>query len=247
MNCHLFRPLAAAVLIAAIAPLGAGEKETAAEGRLHASLVRYVDPVYPVALRFGGVTSGFAMVWITVGPSGSLTDAYATEFSHKRFADAALAAIREWQFAPDSSGSTLPRLFSIRFDFSLDGLVVVEFHASDDLESRISIGANEPEFASFSFEDLDSIPDAIVAPLPAYPEVLKPERKSGKVEILYHVDQSGRVRVPMVTYSDDPRFAEAALDAISKWSFAVPRRDGRPSSAYALHRFTFGPRSGSNG
>lgn len=247
MNCHLFRPLAAAVLIAAIAPLCAGEKETTAEGRLHQSLVRYVEPVYPVALRFGGVTNGFAMVWITVDPSGSLTDAYATEFSHQRFADSALDAIRKWEFVPDSTGSTLPRLFSVKFNFSLGGMVVVEVHASDDVEARNAILPLRPAFMSYSFEDLDRIPDALSAPLPAYPEVLKAERKTGRVEILFHVDKSGRVRVPMVTYSDDPRFAEAAMAAIKTWSFSVPTRSGRPSSAFALQRFTFGQRSESNG
>jgi TonB family protein len=247
MNCHLFRPLAAAVLIAAIAPLCAEEQESLSESRLRGALARFVEPVFPVALRFGGVTSGFAMVWITVDPSGSLIDAYATEFSHQRFADASLDAIREWKFHPDSTGSTLPRLFSIRFNYSLGGLVVVEVHASDNVEARTAILPLRPAFVSYPFDDLDQIPDAIRAPLPAYPEALKAEKKSGKVEVLFHVDKSGNVRVPMVTYSDDPRFAEAAIAAITKWSFAVPKRSGRPSSAFALQRFTFGPRPGSNG
>lgn len=247
MTCHRFRPLAAAVLIAAIAPLCAEDRGLSSESGLHEALARYVEPVYPAALRFGGVTSGFAMVWISVGPSGSLIDAYATEFSHQRFADAALKAIRKWEFNPDGSGSTLPRLFSVRFDYSLAGLVVVVVHASDAVESRTAIIPLKPAFTSCPFEDLDKIPDTLSAPMPAYPESLKAERKTGKVEILFHVDKSGNVRVPLVTYSDDPRFAEEAIAAIAKWSFSVPRKNGRPSSAFALQRFTFGQWTGSNG
>jgi len=247
MNCRLFRPLAAAVLIAAFVPMGAEETENSAEGRLHGSLVRFVEPSYPIALRIRGVTSGFAMVWITVDPAGSLIDTYATEFSHQRFADASIDAIREWKFTPDSTGSRLPRLFSVRFNFSLGGMVVVEVHSSDDIETRTQLALMKPVFTSCPFEDLDKIPDALNAPLPAYPDALKAEKKSGRVEILFHVDKSGRVRVPMVTYSDDPRFAEAAMAAIKTWSFSVPTRSGRPSSAFALQRFTFGQRGGSNG
>ena len=247
MNCHSFRPLAAAVLIAAIAPLCAEDWESSPEGRLHGSLVRFVEPSYPIALRIRGITRGFAMVWITVDPAGSLIDAYATEFSHQRFADASIEAVREWEFKPDITGSNLPRLFSVRFNFSLGGMVVVEVHLSDDVVSRNLFPSSKPAFTSCPFDDLDKIPDAISAPLPTYPEALKAERKTGRVEILFHVDKSGNVRVPLVTYSDDPRFAEAAMAAIAKWSFSVPRKSGRPSSAFALQRFTFGQRTGSNG
>ena len=82
---------------------------------------------------------------------------------------------------------------------------------------------------------------------PAAKEAGKAEKKAGRVEILFHVDKSGRVRVPLVTYSDDPRFAQEAMAAITKWSFSVPKRSGRPSSAFALQRFTFGPRPATNG
>jgi TonB family protein len=233
-------------LIAAITPMCAEDRESSPESRLHGALAHFVKPEFPFALRYGGITSGFAMVWITVAPSGALLDAYATEFSHQRFADASLEAIREWEFNPDITGSTLPRLFSVRFNFSLGGMVVVEVHASDNVETRSGIMPLKPAFVSYPFDDLDKIPEAISAPLPSYPEALKTEKKSGKVEILFHVDKSGNVRVPMVTYSDDPKFAEAAIAAITKWSFAVPKRGGRPSSAFALQRFTFGQRSESN-
>ncbi|HEY5551492.1 MAG TPA: energy transducer TonB [Opitutaceae bacterium] len=247
MKSHPTRLLIAAVLIAALGSLRAEESQVPAQSGLHGSLIGFVEPTYPFALRFRGVTSGFAMVWLTVDPSGSLLDAYATEFSHARFADSSLDAIRQWRFAPDDSGSTLPRLFSVRFNFSLGGMVVVEVHASDDLEQSNPFPLARPVFASYSFEDLDQIPDALHSPLPAYPEALKAEMKSGKVEILFHVDKSGRVRVPLVTHSDDPLFAEAAMAAITKWSFSAPKRNGRTASAFALQRFTFGPRTASNG
>jgi TonB family protein len=247
MKRHLCRVLLAAAVASAMGcPFAVGEREQPrGEGRL--PLLKYVEPIYPPVMRFRGVTSGSAMVWLTVDPAGKLIDVYATEYSHGRFAESSIDAIRKWEFAPDPSASRLPRLFSVRFAYSLGGMVVVEVHASDDIAMDRSIPPNKPVFESYPFDDLDSIPDQLTGRLPSYPDALKAEGKSGRVEILFHVDNSGHVRVPMVTYSDDPLFAEAAMDAISKWSFDVPRRRGRPSSAFALQRFTFGPRPESNG
>lgn len=247
MNRHSVRPFVAAVLVAVSGPFFAEERELPEETRLQKSLVRFVEPSYPMLLQFRGVTSGFAMVWLTVDPGGRLLDAYATEFSHRRFADASLEAIRKWKFRPEGPGSTLPRLYSVRFNFSLAGMVVVEVHPADYVEARSAIQPPKAVFKSYPFDDLDRIPEAFTAPMPAYPEALKAERKSGRVEILFHVDKSGNVRVPLVTYSDDPRFAEAAMAAITRWSFDVPRRHGRPASAFSLQSFTFGRRSSSNG
>lgn len=241
MKRNLSRVFLAAAMAAAIAPcFSIGEAEEPKETR-RLPLVKYVEPTFPADLRFRGVTSGHATVWVTADAAGRLIDAYAIEYSYPQFADAALAAIKHWTFDDDPAAPRASRFFPVRFNFIVDGLIVVDVHEGDDLRVVERFGAARHLSTSYSFEDLDKVPNTIHAPIPLYPEALKPERKAGRVEILFHVDKSGRVRVPLVTYSDDPRFTEAAMDAFSHWSFSVPTRNGRPSSAFSLQRFTFGP------
>lgn len=246
MNARWTRVFLVAVLLSATVPLQTlrGE-EPEFEGR-RLPLIEYEQPSYPLFLRLRGVKHGFATVWLTIDPAGRLIDAYPTEFSHKRFADSSLDAIREWKFKPDESGANLPRLYSVRINYEIEGLLVVVIHADERPDDPDPLDPMKPTFESVAFTELDSDPKPIHTPMPVYPEALKPERKAGEVEIFFHVDPKGRVRVPFVTRSDDPLFAEEAIKAVSNWSFSTPKQNGRPVSAYSLHKFTFGPKRSSN-
>jgi len=247
MKCNLSRVFLAAVIATAVgSPLAVGEREQPQE-KQRLPLVKYVEPSYPTALRLRGVTNGYALVFVTVDRTGRLLDAYATEFSHRKFADSALEAINRWTFEEDAAATPVPRLYPIRFNYLVDGLVLIVLHANDMVGQTDRFGRQKPASKSVPFHDLDEFPREIHTPLPDYPEALKPERKAGSVEILFFVDNSGHVRVPSVTQMDDPLFAAAAIEAVQKWTFEPPTHRGKPVSAFSLHRFTFSPRSSSNG
>jgi len=247
MNTRWTRIFFVLVFLGAAVPFRAlGEPEPGPEGQ-RLPLLKYEEPAYPLILRLRGVKQGFATVWLTIDPAGRLIDAYPTEFSHKRFADSSLDAIRKWKFEPDESGSPLPRLYSVRITFEIDGMLIVVIHADERPDDPDPLDPMRPVFKSVAFTELDRDPKPLNTPMPVYPEVLKVQRKAGEVDILFHVDTKGRVRVPVVTRSDDPLFAVAAIDAVSRWSFSAPIRRGKPASTYMMQRFTFGPKRASNG
>jgi len=209
-------------------------------------LVKFVEPQYPWRLRSRGITNGYALVAVTADLTGHVIDVYSTESSDLRFADSAISAISEWVFEPAESEASLPRFFRIRVDYRIEGLVVVLKTADAQTELNDRFGIRRPALESFAFENLDSPPEEIHAPMPSYPETVKAERKTGSVEIQFYVDDTGRVRVPFVSRSDDSRFSEAAMEVFRKWTFSTPTRKGRPVSAFAVQKFTFGPRSSLN-
>jgi protein TonB len=46
--------------------------------------------------------------------------------------------------------------------------------------------------------------------------------------VLFIVDQSGNVESAMALKADDVRFADAAVEAVSKWRFSPATRNGEP-------------------
>lgn len=247
MNTRWTRVFFALVFLGATVPLHALVESVPGLKGQRLPLLEYEEPAFPLFLRLRGVKHGFATVWLTVDHAGRLIDAYPTEFSHKRFAESSLDAIREWRFKPDETGPQLPRLYSVRIEFKIEGMLVVVIHADERPSVSDPLDPMRPVFESVHFTELDSDPEPVHTPMPLYPEGLKAERKEGEVDVLFHVDTHGRVRVPVVTRSDDPLFAAAAIDAVSKWSFSVPTRRGKPASTYMMQRFTFGPKRASNG
>ena len=246
MNRYLSRVSLAAVVMAAFASMCTAEDSEQVPHVQRLPLVKYVEPSYPARMRFNGVTSGDVTVWMTVDRAGRLVDAYATEFSHESFAKAAIAAIEKWEFEPDP-GAFVPRLYPVKFSFMLEGTVVVVMHPDNRRLAMDPFVMPASEHKSYPFAALDTLPAALHTPLPAYPDELKPEKKSGRVEVLFFVDRAGRVRVPSIVQSDDPHFSEAVIDAVKNWSFEVPKRRGHAVSAFSVHSFTFGPRDSSNG
>ena len=78
-----------------------------------------IPPRYPHDMRRSGV-DGRVEVRFVVGPDGRVQSAEAIEFSHRAFAEAAMAAVRKWRFEPGrrngrrvSFRMTLPVVFSV--------------------------------------------------------------------------------------------------------------------------------------
>ena len=77
--------------------------------------------------------------------------------------------------------------------------------------------------ALFSLSDLDQKPRAIYQPGPSLTPALR-KKAPGTVNIIFIVDQRGRVESPMVQSSTLPDFEAPALAAVKQWRFEP---DGR--------------------
>jgi TonB family protein len=67
------------------------------------------------------------------------------------------------------------------------------------------------------------------------------KRNHGEANVAFFVDETGNVRVPVVTGATAPEFAQAALRTISTWTYEPPLRAGRPVVAYEALTIQFGP------
>jgi protein TonB len=79
----------------------------------------------------------------------------------------------------------------------------------------------------FSMSDLDQKPRVIYQPGPSITREVR-QKSPGKVEIIFIVDQSGRVENPIVQKSSDPVFEKPALAAVRQWKFEPGKRNGKP-------------------
>ena len=81
--------------------------------------------------------------------------------------------------------------------------------------------------ALFSLSDLDQKPRAIYQHGPSLTPALR-KKAPGTVNIIFIVDQRGRVESPMVQSSTLPDFEAPALAAVKQWRFEPGKRNGEP-------------------
>ena len=79
----------------------------------------------------------------------------------------------------------------------------------------------------FSLADLDQKPRAVYQQQPQLSAALR-KKMPATVNILFTVDESGRVENPIVQSSSDPLFEAPALAAIKQWKFEPGKRNGKP-------------------
>jgi protein TonB len=92
--------------------------------------------------------------------------------------------------------------------------------------------------AVFSIADLDQKPRAIYQASPAMTRELR-QKAPGRVNVIFIVDEGGRVVDPRVRSSTDPVFEQATLNAVKRWKFEPGRRGGRPVRFRMLAPITF--------
>jgi protein TonB len=92
--------------------------------------------------------------------------------------------------------------------------------------------------AIFSMADLDQKPRAIYQASPVLSRQLR-RKTPGKVNIIFIVDERGRVVEPRVRSSTDPAFENPALAAVKRWKFEPGKRSGKPVRFRMLVPITF--------
>jgi TonB family protein len=205
-------------------------------------IVKKPSPVFPHAMTQIGVREGMARVAFSVDATGYMDDCLAIEYTHPAFAEATLATMKRWEFEPATvDGTPVGVATSVTVFFRTEGATVVSLNTSNYLQGlyyRLAPG-------SFSYRprklhELDAVPEAVVAPSPAYPNEVARMRR-GQVTIEFYIDETGSVRLPCAEPGDDPELSALAVEALMQWKFYPPTVDGRPVLVRAMQIFDFAP------
>lgn len=98
---------------------------------------------------------------------------------------------------------------------------------SINMVEEITAGQGSEEMDKiFSLGELDQRPRVIFQRAPVYPANMRRAGRAGTVEVLFIVDEQGRVKQPKVHQSTDPAFEDAAIEAVKQWRFEPGTRKG---------------------
>lgn len=220
-------------LLALVATLGLQLVANAAEPPPQLSgLIDFSLPRYPAGLRGVMTGAGQAVLVFTVDSNGKVSDSIALEATRAEFAEASVAAIKEWRFAPGAVGNSLPRREVVEFVFRRNGVVTTMQHAEAAREGFNSTTAYA-EIRTVKMSDLDVPPKRLVAPMPAVSTDQLSQQGRTPLIVNFVIDTTGRVRVPVVTAAD-PTLAVAVLDAVKQWRYAPSTQNGAAVSVEVM-------------
>jgi protein TonB len=120
--------------------------------------------------------------------------------------------------------------------FSSDWIGSGDFAVS--LNTIVSSSKDNSVDAIFSMADLDQQPRVIYQSSPVFTKQLR-QKAPGKVNVIFIVDEQGRVVEPRIKSSTDPIFETPALNAVKHWKFEPGKRSGRPVRFRMLAPITF--------
>jgi protein TonB len=98
--------------------------------------------------------------------------------------------------------------------------------------------SSEDADAVFSMQDLDQKPRVIYQPGPTLTRQLR-RKTPAKVNVIFIVDENGRVTEPKIRSSTDPLFEKPALSAVKRWKFEPGKRGGKAVRFRMLAPITF--------
>lgn len=195
------------------------------------------DVEYPARLIRRGITTGEVHVLLKIGPDARLQDALVTAYTNKAFAEATLAALPQGTFRPQKvAGQPITTLAQLTVRFEVNGLVVVERFANDAPELPPGVFAYQPCDPT----RLDQPLQLVSGPTPAYPISLREQGVRGRVVLEYYVDETGRVRMPIVAETENELLSGLSLQAVEQWQFSPPSSRGQPVLVHVRQAFLFG-------
>lgn len=236
-------PLVCAALLL-VNPAGA-QMDMSSRDRTSLTVIRTVDPVFPLTLLNGPILNGDARIAIDVDENGKLVDWLITGYSRKEFADAAVEVVRQWQYVPPlHQGRPWAAIRELRFDFSRSG-VVVNLIGPEALTNRMEeLLRSTYAYRTHALRELDRIPTPIQVVSPATPAPGAETRSKHTVTVEFYIDEEGRVRLPAVSRTEAGSvFAASALDAVRQWRFDPPTVKGRPVLVLVTQEFNFLPQA----
>lgn len=207
-------------------------------------IVEMVEPVYPLGLTIEGVVRGSVELVFGVDGEGRLDDYLITSYTHRAFAREVESVLKKWRFEPMRiNGVPVWARAQLGFSFEARGVVITRY-ALDGvamLTGSMLEEANRVQVVSRQ-ADLDGPLVVAQAVSPLYPAQLADGGEAGVVMMEFFVDESGRVRLPVMEGNGaHPWFGEAAAQAVLQWRFEPPMRKGRPTVVRVRQQFVFSP------
>ncbi|HEY1764140.1 MAG TPA: TonB family protein [Opitutaceae bacterium] len=205
-----------------------------------------VSAVFPQEALTDGLRTGTARVSIQIDADGKLSDYLVTLYSHPKFADSALEAIKRWHYRPARiHGNPRSATADLKFNFETSGVVVVDMTVLTGPELfRFKIVPNANAYSACTLSQLDRTPTPVKIVKPVYPEKLARSSRGGHVTVEFYIDQQGHVRLPSVdqqTIEANEELAALAVTAVEQWQFDPPTMNGRPVLTLAQQDFDFKP------
>lgn len=80
---------------------------------------------------------------------------------------------------------------------------------------------------AFSMAEIDQRPRVIFQAAPTYPAEMRAQKTPGFVEVVFIVDQTGRVASARTEKSSHPAFEKPAVDAVKQWKFEPAIKGGQ--------------------
>lgn len=196
-------------------------------------------PIYPRSLIEIGVSKGTTRVVLDVDEKGILTDWLVTAYSRREFADAAMAAVKEWKFEPMKlRGETVPAQVEVVFSFEA-GQCVISMDLATSLMARMASLMQDGGYRPSRLKELDQIPVPVQAIAPIFPETLMKQGVYGQVVVEFYIDEAGTIRMPAVISADHDVLGSFAIQAVRQWKFEPPLRGGKPALARVRQTFNF--------
>lgn len=175
-------------------------------------VIRSVAPVHPLELR-QQLTNGDAEVECLIGVDGKIHEAKVSSASHPEFGEAALEAIRQWEFkAGESEGKPVPMRVKIPIAFRMSRETIIETLA----RRPVFVEVNETVVPA---EQLPKWPLPKRFHQPGYPTELRGSGKRGKAVVAVVIDKEGRVINPRIVKTTHPEFALPSMMAATILEF----------------------------
>jgi TonB family protein len=203
-------------------------------------ILQTVEPIFPYRLMELTLTEGEARLVIRVDTTGKLAEWLVVGYTQPEFADAAVAAVKQWQFEPARfHGIPVGTISELSFTFSARGVVVSQSVADIVEAQTLRMFNGRYVFEPCPSAELDRQPEPIAAVAPSYPKALADKGVRGQVTVEFYIDQTGTVRLPSVSMRDNVELGSLAVTAVSQWKFTPPTSRGRSVLVKAVQVFDF--------
>ncbi len=194
-----------------------------------------VQGVYPFDELEEG-TRAKATVKFAVQPDGKVTFTNGKDEVLSNFDRAARAMIQEFEFIPASKDGK-PNwgllAMEVKFDSGNEQVPV----SSSALHILRELRKKEP--AILRANQVDKKIEPLVTRAPKFPSSLAEAKANGEALIEFFIDEEGLVQLPRIVSATDPSFGYAGAQAISRWRFAPPTKDGKGVIVKARMPFVF--------
>ncbi len=202
---------------------------------------KFVMPEFPDFVRLTGNSKGLVTVAIGRDREGLVTDVLVLSSTHPQLSLSVVNAVKQWKFKlpanPAPVGQEIVPV--VRFIFTAKGIAVVSALTGSLASKDRGVNENAPVVLP-SFSELDTTPKPITHPMPRFTGAMAGRVEGGSATIKFFVDETGKVRVPIVVECSTPEVGLAALAAVEQWRFEPPRAAGQETIALETETFTFG-------